>query len=114
MEKASFETQLNFSAEKAQISVILESPFSKELRIAMRKGQQMKEHQTPFPIMIHLLQGSIEFGVGTSTHSLTQGDIFWLEGGVPHHLTAKEDSVIRLTLSKLDDAHRVKNVAQHS
>jgi quercetin dioxygenase-like cupin family protein len=37
-----------------------------------------------------------------------------LLGNVPHDLSANKDSVVRLTISKLDDAQRVEKVAANS
>lgn len=77
----------------------------------MKAGQGMKEHKTPFPIVVHVLTGQIGFGVGGETHSIQAGGILILEGNIPHDLTALEDSIIRLTLSKSDNAERVEKVA---
>ena len=47
-------------------------------------------------------------------HDLKKGAILTLEGNVPHDLTAKADSIVRLTLSKQDTADRVKDVVAES
>ena len=64
--------------------------------------------------MVHVLEGKIDFGVQGVISSLEKGAIIALEGNIPHDLTALKDSVIRLTLSKLDTAKRVENVAETS
>ncbi len=58
----------------------------------MEAGQSMKEHQTPFPIIVHILKGEIDFGVkGEVSHlHLSAGDILSLEGGIPHDLTSEK------------------------
>jgi quercetin dioxygenase-like cupin family protein len=71
----------------------------------------MKEYQTPFPIVVHLLEGELTFGVQGVNHDLKKGAILTLEGNIPHDLTAKTDCIVRLTLSKLDKAERVEAVA---
>lgn len=114
MKQNSFQNDLVFTDDKVKISVILETSFSKEIRIAFKKGQVMKEHKTAFPIVVHLLEGSIEFGVNGDKHQLSGGDILTLEGNVPHDLLAMEESVVRLTLSKLDNPDRVEKVAEDS
>ena len=40
------------------------------------------------------------------------GNILALEGDIPHDLTAKENSIIRLTLSKHDKVERLKEVLE--
>ncbi|HLW30014.1 MAG TPA: cupin domain-containing protein [Brumimicrobium sp.] len=110
----SFYNDLVFTDDKVKVSVVLETSFSREIRIAFKKGQVMKEHKTAFPIVVHLLEGAIEFGVEGEKHQLKKGDILTLEANVPHDLLANEESIVRLTLSKLDNPDRVKKVATDS
>lgn len=114
MKIASIYQDLEFGMNKPAIKLILETDFTKEIRILMKKGQEMKEHQTPFPIVVELLEGEIIFGVLGENYNIKKGDMLTLSGGVPHHLVAEEDSVIRLTISKLDTASRVEKVAENS
>ncbi|SKB70044.1 cupin domain-containing protein [Maribacter arcticus] len=114
MNSTSFTENLDFNDTKVVIKVLLETSFSKEIRILMKQGQVMKEHKAPFPIIVHILEGEIAFGVEGNVHDLKQGAMLTLEGNVPHDLTAKADSIVRLTLSKQDTADRVKDVVAHS
>lgn len=70
----------------------------------------IKEHKTPFPIIVHVYQGGIDFGVEGDTVILHEGDAIALPGAVPHDLRARVDSMIRLTLSKADRVERVEAV----
>lgn len=99
-----------FKEDKPNISIMLETESSKEIKILMDKGHVMKKHQTPFPIIIEIFDGSIEFGVDNKKMILSKGDLINLDGGVPHDLLAIEKSIIRLSLSKLDSLNRVKEV----
>jgi len=114
MKIESFIEHLNFNDDKIVTKVILESSFSKEIRILLKKGQTMKEHKAPFPIIVHVLEGEIDFGVQGDIHPLKKGDIITLTGHVPHDLTALKDSIVRLTLSKLDKPERVEKVITSS
>ena len=115
MKTASFNDALQFNRDRITTSVILETSFSKEIRILLAKGQKMKEHKTPFPIGVHVLRRCNRFWSSRrEISSLEKGAIIALEGNIPHDLTALKDSVIRLTLSKLDTAKRVENVAETS
>ena len=114
MKTASIYQDLEFNENKPAIKAILETDFTKEIRILMRENQEMKEHQTPFPIVVELLEGEIIFGVEVQNYEVKKGDLLTLSGGVPHNLIAKKESVIRLTLSKLDSSKRVEGVAEKS
>ena len=114
MKTASIYQDLEFNENKPAIKAILETDFTKEIRILMRENQEMKEHQTPFPIVVELLEGEIIFGVEGQNYEVKKGDLLTLLGGVPHNLIAKKESIIRLTLSKLDSSKRVEGVAEKS
>ena len=111
MNTKSFNQNLDFNEDRIVTQVILETSFSKEIRILLKSGQTMKEHQAPFPIIVHVLEGKIDFGIEGKTMPLEKGDIITLEGGISHDLTAKEDSMVRLSLSKHDDVSRVNKAA---
>ncbi len=110
MKTASFFTDLKFSDESVVITPLLDSDFGKEIRIAFKEGQIMKEHKTKFPIAVMTLKGSIEFGVGEELFTLNEGDVITLEGNVMHELKATKESVVRLSLHKGDTIARVKGV----
>jgi len=106
----SFNENLDFNDHKIVTKVLLESSFSKEIRILLKQGQIMKEHKAPYSIIVHVLEGLINFGVQGKEHLLKGGDIIALGANVPHDLIAKKDSIVRLTLSKLDKTERVEEV----
>lgn len=113
MELTTYSKNLVYNDQKVRTELILETSFSKEIRILLGKGQSMKEHTPPFPIVVHLLEGEIDFGVNGEKHSIKTGAILALDARVPHDLYAKENSVVRLTLSKKDQAERVAEVAKN-
>lgn len=114
MNTASLVKELKYNPDKPAIQVMLNTEFGKEIRIAFKKGQVMKEHQTPFPIVVEVFDGVIDFEVYNEMHALKRGDLLTLEGGVPHELTALENSIVRLSLNKADSAKRIKKVAEKS
>ncbi|APD05777.1 hypothetical protein UJ101_00224 [Flavobacteriaceae bacterium UJ101] len=110
MKTSSILENLEFNDSKPAIKLLLESDFSKEIRISFKEGQIMQEHQTPYPIVVQVFKGEIKFGVNNQIVLLKEGDLITLEGGVPHDLTAVKESIVRLTLSKSDSLQRVKNI----
>ncbi len=110
MKTASLNRNIEFKENKPSIQLLFETNVSKEIRIAMKAGQVMSEHKTPFPIVVELFEGNVAFGVQGKTLHLCKGDLISLDGNVPHDLRAASDCIIRLTLSKLDKLERVKAV----
>lgn len=112
MEKQSFYDELEFDETRVKTKVIVETSFSKEIRILLKSGQLMKEHKTAFPIIIHILDGSIELGVNKEILPMKKGDVIHLNSNIPHDLRAIENTIVRLTLSKHDSIERVKQVVE--
>ena len=92
------------------VAKLFDGPHSKEIRINLEKGAQMKEHKAPGAIMLQVLSGKIDFSVGENNIILDALDMVTLEPNVIHALTALENSIVRLSLSKNDDVSRVFSV----
>ncbi|PKQ46270.1 cupin domain-containing protein [Confluentibacter flavum] len=110
MNTASLVEQLVYQENKPAVTVLLITKTTKEIRIVMKQGQTMKEHKAPYPIVIELFEGSIDFGVNGIKKLLKKGDLIALDENVPHDLTCVSDSIIRLSLSNFDDVERVNSV----
>lgn len=107
MNKASLLDNLTYKDNKPSVTIILETKTSKEVRIVMKKGQSMKEHKAPFPIIIELFDGSIDFGVNGIKQVLKKGDLITLDENIPHDLTCLSDCIVRLSVSKSDTIERI-------
>uniref|UniRef100_UPI0040482F12 cupin domain-containing protein n=1 Tax=Mariniflexile sp. TaxID=1979402 RepID=UPI0040482F12 len=110
MNTASLVENITYEENKPAVTVLLKTKTSKEIRIVMKQGQSMKEHKAPYPIVIELFEGSIDFGVNGEKLLLKKGDLIALDENVPHDLTCVTDSIIRLSLSNFDSVERVNNV----
>ena len=106
MKIESFSNQLEYKDNRVSTKVLLDTAFTRELRILLKEGQHMKEHKAPFPIIVHVLEGNINFGVEGKTYPIKKGDIFTLDANIPHDLSALKNSIVRLSLSKLDSFER--------
>lgn len=96
-----------FDVKKPVITVVSDDEYGKEIRIAIDEGVEMREHKTPYPIRIVVLEGEILFSVKEEEVKLGRGDMVRLEGNVAHALSAKEKSIILLALHKSDSQKRV-------
>ncbi len=110
MKTASITEQLIYIPDKPAITVLLDSNHSKEIRIVMKKGQSMKEHKAPSPIVVSVFDGAIEFGVNGKKLPLKKGDLIALDANEPHDLLCTENCIVRLSLSKNDSVDRVNQV----
>jgi len=97
-------------SNKPKIRLLTETPFSKEIQICLGKDALMKEHKAPAPITIELFSGCIELGSLEGSTFMYPGDIAVFEANIMHSLLAKEDSIVRLSLSKSDTISRVQNL----
>lgn len=102
--------QIEYGEKKPAIKILVDNNFSKEIRIVFKKGQEMKEHKTSFPIVVEIVKGAITFGVEGKPYELKEGHLIALDPNIPHDLIALEDSIVRLTLHKSDQVTRVMNV----
>jgi quercetin dioxygenase-like cupin family protein len=110
MEVTNLLHNIEYGKDKPAIKVLINNPSTKEIRIIFRRGQEMKQHQTNFPIVVEIVRGAIDFGVAESRHQLGQGSLLTLAANIPHDLIAIDDSIVRLTLHKSDEVSRVENV----
>jgi quercetin dioxygenase-like cupin family protein len=107
---ASLTNNLTFLKDKPEITLLLETNSTKEIRIVMRKMQEMKEHSAPKPIVVEIFEGEILFGVQEKELHLKKGDLIALDANVPHNLLCTEDAIVRLTIAKTDSIDRVNKV----
>lgn len=102
---------ISFHESRPHVQLMLQTSNTKEIRITFRSGQLMKEHKTPYPIVVHIVEGKIEFGLSGNKLTLKAGDIIGLEPNTSHDLLALEQSIVRLSIHSGDSVDRVSEVA---
>ncbi|TKC12403.1 cupin [Pedobacter polaris] len=112
MEIASILKDIEYQDKQPAIKVLLNTPAVKEIRISFKKGQEMKAHQAGYPIVVAVIEGCIDFGVDQQRYILDKGMLIALDANVSHDLKAEEDSIVRLSLNKLDSIERVQQVVK--
>lgn len=80
---------------------LLDLPGSTKLVLfAMDEGQEISAHTTPFPALVHLLDGAISVMVDNVWTDLAPGDQKALPKGVPHGVRATAPSHWLLTMRR--------------
>ncbi|RRJ88018.1 cupin [Paenimyroides tangerinum] len=110
MKIASVLTDIKYGETTPAVSVLVNTTTIKEVRIVFKEGQEMKEHKAPCPIVVSVVEGSIDFGVGKEHFILEKGMLIALEANILHSLKALQNSILRLSLSKADNIDRAKEV----
>jgi len=106
METASLYEAIEYGDSSPKAKVLLNTADVKELRIVFRRGQEMREHRAPFPIVVEIVDGCIDFGADQKRLVLEKGKLITLPANVPHDLRAVEDSIVRLSLNTSDRVER--------
>jgi len=68
------------------------------IRLVMRAGKEISEHQAPGEIMLHCLEGRIAFTALGKTQELGPDQLLYLPAGEPHALRCLEDASCMLTI----------------
>lgn len=103
-------SEVEFSPKEVKINVLIDDEKGKEIQILLAKDSVMKEHKAPFAIHVQVLSGKIWFEAKNEKFELNALDMISLEANVSHSLGGLEDSIVRLSLSKLDSIQRVNAV----
>ena len=69
--------------------------------IALAAGQQLDEHENPGEATVHVLQGRVRMTAGDDTGEADTGELLVVPDA-RHSLEAVQDSVILLTVAKLN------------
>lgn len=67
--------------------------------VALKAGGRMHEHRADAPITVHVLEGQIHFTVDRETYHLLPQQLLAVAAGLPHAVTATEDSAFLLTIA---------------
>nr|WP_228453976.1 hypothetical protein [Chryseobacterium fistulae] len=60
----------------------------------------MTSHKAAYPIVVTVIDGSIDFGVDSERLNLEKGMIIALEANMLHDLKATKDSIVLLSMNK--------------
>ncbi|WP_299701471.1 cupin domain-containing protein [uncultured Pontibacter sp.] len=80
---------------------IFKSESMRILLNVMQAGSEIKPHQAPGPISVHVIEGRIRFNTEAEAVVLTKGQLLTLQEHVRHSVEALEETTFLLTVSPL-------------
>jgi len=88
-------------ARDAEVSstTLLKTDTLRVVLMALKAGAGLHKHHADGRLMVHVLQGEIEFQAEGSPHHLSAGALVSLEARVPHQVIAQSDAVVLLTIA---------------
>jgi quercetin dioxygenase-like cupin family protein len=84
--------------ENARSSAIIKTDQFEAMRLVVRAGEEIPQHEVAGDITLHCLEGRAELRLGTSSVQLKANQWVYLDGGAPHSIKAIENSSLLLTI----------------
>ncbi len=100
MRRANIFENIRYDDESVVIEDLFETPQCKELRVIMQANQSMHDHQSDHPVVIEVVRGVLHVEIENESFEMVLGDLIEINAGVLHHLTAQEDTLLRVSLLK--------------
>lgn len=67
--------------------------------MGLHQGAELAEHTANGTLSLQVLEGEIDFSAEGKSHQLTQGQMVCLHKGIPHAVSAIQESLLLLTLA---------------
>jgi len=91
--------QLSFNDQGPRMQVLSERGDARLVGIALRAGQEIKEHRSPSRLTVQAVDGSLVFSVAGQDVYLRTGLVLQVDAGLPHHLRAETDTLLLLLMT---------------
>ncbi len=79
---------------------LLKEPHLSVVLVALQKGERLSEHKTSGPFTLQVVKGTVRVGVDHEARTVSTRGLVAMEQGVPHEVTALEDSAVLLTIAE--------------
>ena len=79
-------------------AALFKSAALEVVRLVLAAGKTLPTHRVPGQITVQCLEGSIVFDADGTAVPMIAGQLLYLEGGVPHAVTAVEDAAVLVTI----------------
>jgi quercetin dioxygenase-like cupin family protein len=82
---------------EVRTTALVKNDTFEAIKLVARKGHEMcHNHHVDGMVTVHCLEGLIAFSADGDTRELAAGHWLFLTGGIPHTMTALEDSQVLL------------------
>lgn len=89
---------LGAALKDANTRALVKSGTFEAVRLIVKAGRNIADHQVPGAITLHCLEGRVRLGLTDSELELSAGGWIYLEGGTKHSVSGIEDSSLLLTI----------------
>lgn len=89
-------SQIESGTDKVMFRHIFNNENGGVTLLAFKAGQSLSTHTAPAEVMVYVLEGEIEFTMLDTLHVIRGGEFMLMGAGVPHSVTAKDDSKVML------------------
>jgi quercetin dioxygenase-like cupin family protein len=91
------------------VAILSDIGAARVVLFALKAGQELKEHQTSSQILVHVLRGTIGFGVGgRPLVEARPGTLLQVEARVLHRVVARTNAVITVTMVPSPASHSLE------
>ncbi len=90
---------LPISTEATTSRTVVSNDAFRVVAFAMDRGQELTDHSTPRPVVVHVDDGELTFTVGGDVRELTTGDVVYLAPGARHSVVARTPCRFVLVMS---------------
>lgn len=103
MQKFDLRSLVKFSDERFQSVQVFREESQRGTLLCLKAGQAVPEHAADGAVIVHVIDGAIEFYVDTTPVDLSTGNVLRISKGRKHKLSAKADSIVFVIISNLVD-----------
>lgn len=82
----------------ARTTTLIKTGRMEVVRIVMKAGKQISEHEAPGEIIVQCLEGKIHFTADGTKRELEAGQLLYLNAEEPHSVDCIEDASFLLTI----------------
>lgn len=91
--------ELPIAADATTSRVVVDNALLRVVEFAMAAGQELTDHASPRPVVVHVCLGELEITVAGTPHTLGPGDVVYLAADEQHCVVARTDC--RFTLARM-------------